>query len=1025
MCIIGGGIAGIQCALDLSEAGVRVVILEKGDAVGGVAAELDKTFPTNDCSMCTLAPKLIELSRRPQVEILTRVEIGSIVEREEGLSISITLNPRYVDEKRCVSCGRCEEVCPIFVTDPSRVLNSGKKAVSKPYPQAIPNSFVIDPASCLFFQYGTCRRCEEVCPRGAIDLDQTRVGTTIGAKAVVVATGARPFDPTPISSLGYGSIPNVITNLEMEQMMRATGPTNGRVVRPSDGESPARIAWVQCAGSRTMVPLKRPFCSSTCCMSSVKEAFNVKEKCHNIVTDIFYLDLRAHQKGSERYYQLAKEAGVNFIRCRVSNLEQAPGDRIAIRYRDERGRVDVATYDLVVLSVGRDPKGPFKTVFPESKGLMDEFGFIIPSGEENFRTRLPRIYACGAASAPKSIPHSIVEGSAAAGAILKEVSLIYDTAPQKRPICQEEYPHPKRIGVFVCRCGGNISERLDTRGLAAHVSGLKGVGYCQELDFACSEEGIKAIKEAVKDMGLNGVVVAACSPHTHEAIFGEALCPMGIERWSLSMANIRNQNAWVHEAKDPLAFKKAVDQVALEVRKLTSLRPSPLHEYPVTRRALVIGGGMSGMRCALELAALDVPVTLVERSSRLGGHAINIETTWRGTPLNEVAKAMAKEVESHPKIELILNGEVVSHTGKAGSFTSKIVIDGERSVVVTHGVTIVAIGAEEYVPKEYLYSKSSRVLTHLEFDSLLAKDRELEELVGHSGVVAFIQCVGSREPERPYCSRVCCTHTIKRALLLKERNPGLDIYVFYRQLRTFGLKESLLLDARQKGIKFVHFDREKKPIVQEVVTMEGEAPGVETSLKVTYWDSLSKREDSIYPGLLVLATAIVPDEENVRTISRVLGIPLDEDLFLKEAHLKLRPVETIQKGVFLVGLAQYPKEIDETISQCLAVVSRAYASILSQKRLILENPVAKIVLQKCDGCGVCVDPCPYRAIKTVEYVFKGEVKKIVEIEEANCTGCGICVATCPKEAVEIAGFEPDTIMNQIEALLEDGQKVRS
>ena len=1018
ICIIGGGIAGIQCALDLSEAGQNIVILERGDAVGGVTAQLDKTFPTNDCSMCTMAPKLIELSRRPRVEIYTRVHVEDIEFKTDHVIVSITVNPKFVDEKKCISCGRCEHICPVFMTREADPMNTEKKAIARPSPQAVPNTYAIDPAKCLHFQFGHCKKCQEICPTGAINLEHTTVKARIRAAALVMATGARPYDPSPIEPLGYGKIPNIITNLEMEQMMRATGPTRGKILRPSDNTPPKRIAWVQCTGSRTLSPVERPFCSSTCCMSSVKEAFNVVQKCHNIVTDIFFIDLRAHQKGSERYYQQAKERGVNFISCRISELLKTRNDRINVRYREPGGRTTQTTYDLVVLSVGRTPN-PMTHLYPElKKALYDEFGFISPKGEEGFRTNLPMVYACGTATSPKSIPHSIIEGSAAAGAIITDLSPKRDTIGPEAPQ-QMEVKHGRghgKIGIFLCECGGNTSDSLDLSALVHDLESIEAVRHVEILSFACEKSGISRIKKAAVKKRLNGVVIAACSPLTHETVFKEALSPF-VPGWAITMANIRDQLAWVHHGNDMVAHQKAIDQIRIEVVKLLNTRGYSRKPYPVTKKAMVLGGGISGMKCALELARMGIPVTLVERSGELGGNATTVQSTWRNTPLSAFTHKLKTEVESHQFITVLKKARLLEHTGRIGSFTSRIELEDGRHIIVTHGVTIVATGAKELKPQEYLYGLSQNVLTHLDLDRFMMHHHSQTHDISTSTCIAFIQCVGSREPHRPYCSRVCCTHSIKRALQLKEANSELDIVVFYRQLRTYGLKDRLLLEARAKGIKFIHYELEKKPVVKEVLTMDGDGR-VGLRLKLSFWDPTLKKYSSIYPDYVILATAIVPYQEEFRELSAIIGIPLDEDGFFKEAHLKLRPVETIRSGVYLAGLCQYPKELDETMSQCYAVISRAYASILSRKHIILESPVATVDVRKCDGCGVCVQPCPFRALKIAEYVSKEEVKKVVEVEEANCTGCGICVATCPKEAMEVAGYEPSTIISQIDAILD-------
>ncbi|OCC16317.1 CoB--CoM heterodisulfide reductase subunit A fused to methylviologen reducing hydrogenase subunit delta [Dissulfuribacter thermophilus] len=1019
ICIIGGGIAGIQCALDLSEAGLNVIIVESGDALGGISALLDKTFPTNDCSMCTLAPKLVDLSQRPNVEILTRAEINGIHAEEGEFTIAVTLNPRFVDEKKCISCGRCEDVCPVFVTPQGATHTLRKKAISIPFPQAIPNSFVLNPKACLYFLYGSCKKCEAICPTKAINLEETKVGTRIKAQALVIATGAGLFDPTPLKALGYKTLPNVITNLEMELMLKATGPTGGKVLRPSDRKEPQSVAWIQCVGSRMIAPLTRPFCSDTCCMSSVKEALNTKEVCHKIVTDIYFLDLRAHQKGSEIYYQKAKALGVNFIRSRICSLDWAPGDKIELRARRIGGTVESRTYDLVVLATGRSPSQTLKQFLEQPQKLYDDFGFIATKGEETFKTPIGGIYACGSSTSPKSIPHSVIEGSAAAGAVIINMSHKSDNSKYEHPStlnCSQK--SPAKIGVFICKCGGNISDHLPVESLKQASLLLDGVEHCEIVEFACSKDALSIIKEQIKNKGLNRIVVAACSPHTHEATFQEAIKPLGLGPWAISMANIRNHNAWVHKSQPILAEEKAKDQIRIEIERVRKLKPIAPKQYPVIKEVLIIGGGISGMKCAIDFARLGFPVTLLEKEKELGGNARFVHKTWRGTFFKQLLKDLTERVQNHPKITVLTEAKLLTHTGRAGSFTSKIETKEKGTIVINHGVTVVATGAKEFRPDEYLYGDSKRILTHLELDRILNSKEDATKIISKAKEIAFIQCVGSREENRPYCSRVCCTHTIMTALLLKEINPALDIFIFYRQMRTYGLREKFFLEAKKKGVHMIPFSTDHKPIVKKILAMD-ETGQVSTKLKLSYQDPYTNQILKLYPDLVILASAIVPDLRDNKELSDILGIPLDEEGFFKEAHLKLRPVETIQKGIFITGLAQFPKELDETFSQCSAVVSRATASILSKDTLLLDTPIARVIKDKCDGCGLCVDPCPFRAIKIIEYIFKKEVKRTIEIEEANCTGCGICVATCPKEGIEVSGFEPSTILSQIDAIIKE------
>ena len=850
-----------------------------------------------------------------------------------------------------------------------------------------------------------CYQCVEACKAGAVTLkthsEQTEE-VSIDVGSVILAPGFRAFDPGQFDTYQYATYPNVVTSMEFERILSATGPYQGHLKRPSDGIEPKKIAWLQCVGSRDVNRCDHAYCSSVCCMYAVKEAVIAKEHSeHDLDAAIFFMDMRTYGKDFERYYERAKdEQGVRFIRSRIHSIFEDPETKgLILEYADEGGGLSSETFDMVVLSVGLEtPESLIETANALDIDL-DRDNFVQTESFNPVETSRRGIYVCGAFQEPKDIPLSVMEASAAAcgakeilssarGSMVKE-----QTYPEERDVSLEE---PK-VGVFVCNCGTNIGGIVDVPSVAEYARALPGVSYVEENLFTCSQDTQDKMKEVIEREGLNRVVVAACTPRTHEPLFQETLRDAGLNKYLFEMANIRNQCSWVHSKEREDATLKSKDLVRMAVARAQLIQPLPQPSIGVDNRALVIGGGISGMTAALGLADQGFHTYLVEQTDKLGGNALRLVETWRGEKIDVKVSEMVGSVENHPLVDIYTGTTIKEATGFVGNFETTISQKGKETAL-KHGAVIMAVGAKEHKPSEYYYDEDERVLTHLELDDAI---RGADKRVKDARSVVFIQCVGSREPDRPYCSKVCCTHSIKSALELKEINPEMDIYILYRDIRTYGQREELYRDARSKGIIFFRYGLEQKPQVER----DGDG------LSVIVKDHILGREIGLRPDLLILASAIVPRDNE--TLAQMYKLSLNEDGFFMEAHAKLRPVEFAADGLFLAGMAHYPKPIEESIAQAKAAASRA-SVVLSKERLTVEGVVSHVDEHYCLGCGMCEEACPFGAIAVVER--EGGVR-VSYVQEALCKGCGACAAACPTGAASIFHYDDQEVMTMVEAAL--------
>ncbi len=992
--VVGAGIGGSQAALDLADAGFKVYLVESTTSIGGVMAQLDKTFPTNDCAICIVSPKLVEAGRHPNIDILINSKINKVTGDIGNFNVDLTRFRLYIDEEKSTGCGVCGQECPVEAID---VVNEGlsiQKATSVKYPQAVPLVYSINKDVCI-----GCGICKGVCKANAVKYELADEPSTLNVGAIVLAPGFDEFDPKPMKRFGYGKYKNVVTSIEFERILSASGPFAGKVLRPSDGDIPTKVAFLQCIGSRDSRD-GRPYCSSVCCMYTCKEAVIAHEHQHQVHPTIFYMDIRAYGKDFDKYIERAKhEYGVRYVKSRVSSVEEVPGTRdLKLTYEDDAGDIKQETFNMVVLAVGLDPPKDARHLAEKFGIELNEYDFAKTSSLNPVETTRPGVFVCGAFSQPKDIPETVIEASAAAGKINAILAPVRNTLISKKEYLpeidvSEETP---RVGVFICHCGINIGGVVDVPAVTEYAKKLPDVVIAENNLYTCSADTQVILKKKISEHKLNRVIVASCTPRTHEPLFQETIREAGLNKYLFTMTNIRDQCSWVHMHEPEAATEKAKDLVRMVVERARLSKPLPQLSLNVTQKAMVIGGGVSGMSAALGFAEQGIMTYLIEKEDELGGFGRKIKTTLEGADVGAFIGGLVKKISSEPKIKVFTSTDIDIIDGYLGNFKTTLKSrDKEITTTIDHGVVVVATGATEYRPKEYLYGQDPRIVTQLEFE------RKLDDPGRVKGVssIVMIQCVGSRNEENPYCSRVCCSEAIKNALKMKEMNPKAEIVVLFRDMRTYGFKEKYYSDARTRGVIFLRYEAELPP----QVSIESDAIHVNVQVKALGTVSFT-------PSIVVLSNGIVALKDENAKLSKMLKVPLNEQKFFLEAHVKLRPVDFATEGIFLSGTARAPVNIDESIAQAHAAVSRAMI-ILSKDSLTIGGAVSVVDKKKCTGCNICIRTCPFNAIvKDEGYAF---------VREALCKGCGVCGASCPEKAISIKHFTNDQIISEIHAMSQE------
>lgn len=848
-----------------------------------------------------------------------------------------------------------------------------------------------------------CLQCVYICRAGAIDHNQTGKVFELQVGAVILAPGLEPVSGSIRPEYGYGRYPNVVTSLEFERMLSASGPFGGVVQRPSDGAHPGKIAWIQCVGSRDE-SCGQGYCSSVCCMYATKEAVIAREHDARIEPAIFYIDLRAFGKGFDAYIERAKgELGVRYIRSMVSAVKEVPGSRhLRLSYATfgEGGRPvsHEEEFEMVVLSVGLQPTAAAQDTAQRLGIQLNEWGFAEAPPHHPAHTSRPGIFVAGSFGEPKDIPETVVEASCAAaeasallaagrGTLTRQVVF-----PPERDV-SEEAP---RVGVFVCHCGINIGGVVRVPEVVAYARSLPGVVYAEHNLYTCSQDTQEKITTTVREQNLNRVVVASCTPRTHEPLFQDTIRQAGLNPYLFELANIREQDAWVHRSSQEQATEKAKNLVAMSVAKARRLRALQRGTLQVEQRALVIGGGLAGMTAARSIAAQGFPVYLIENSAHLGGHLRHIYTGLNGSLPQKQLEETIERIRQEPRIAVLLETEAVAISGYVGQYRTTVQSKAGVRSELTHGAIIVATGAQEIRPQAYAYGRLPGVVTQRELeDEICNRPAALE----HLKTVVMIQCVGSRDAAHPYCSRVCCTQALKNALEIKRRCPKTRVTILYRDLRSYGFRERFYREARQAGVLFLAFDPEQPPEVNQA----GDRLVVRTNVQ-PWGEELSLAADRV-----VLSVGIAAEPGNL-ALSQLLKLPLTAEGFFLEAHVKLRPVDFAADGIFVCGLAHSPRAMDETIAQAQAAAVRAVA-LLAKGSLTATPIIATVNPRLCSACGLCVQVCPYGARRLEPGMAHAEVIDVL------CQGCGACITACPNKASQQKGFEFLQIMDMIDAAL--------
>lgn len=985
--VLGGGIAGIQASLDLAHAGAQVILVEKQPTIGGIMAVLDKNFPTLDCSICIEAPKMSEVDLHPNIEVLSLAELETLDGEAGNFTATIRQRGRYVTDA-CTRCGECTQACPIVLPNEFDSGMAARKAIYTPIPQSVPGAYLIDIEHCLNQppNYNPCSRCIDVCLPGSIDFmlpQEQFLERKVGA--VIVSVGYDSFDPRQLQRWGYGKHPDILTALEFERLVNSAGPTGGEILRPSDCKHPHKLLFVLCVGSRDTRHVR--YCSRFCCMYSLKHAYQAVD--HGVEdVHVMYMDLRAYGKGFDGFRERTREEGAKYIRGRPARIQPNGNGFLSVTYEDTQlGLRCTDEYDMVVLANAVLPQEGLAELAGRLGIDLDQDGFLLAAEEHAGLVATSRagIFAAGCASGPKDIPDSVAEGSGAAALAMAFVDeRRWHSAPVIEPM--EDVATP-RVGVFVCHCGSNIAGVIDVVDLVAYSETLPDVIYASDQMFSCAGNTQREIEDAIREHNINRVVIAACSPKTHESIFRGVMVRAGLNPFLLEMANIRNMDSWVHKHEKDAATEKAKDMVSMAVEKARLLEPLEVRELPLTQSALVIGGGVAGMNAAVALSRQGFKTDLVEREEELGGLLRQLDMLApSGIKAADLLRAKKREVKKSG-VRVHLGSEVETIGGVVGSFQAHL-SDGSDLEV---GAVVMATGAKPYQPNEFGYGTQPSVITNLELETALVSGEIDAERV------TFVSCIGSRQGSTG-CSRYCCTSMINQALRLRQ--VGKSVRVVSKDIRTYSRHaEELYEQAMRAGVQFFRYDSDQAP-QDALVYKDG-------YLQVS--DELSHARLRIPTDLLVLVVGLQPTEDD---LAEQLKLSRSEDGFYMELHPKLGPAETASQGIYLAGATQGAKDVRESIAQALASAGKAGA--LLAHGVISKEPLTAVVNEElCIGCMRCVKVCPFGAIEATGPVKEGKVI----IHEAACMGCGTCAAECNFEAIDMPYFTKDQILAQVDAAL--------
>ncbi len=979
--IVGSGVAGMRASYDLASVGFEVTLLEYRTYTGGTLMQLDKQFPTDSCGICRMQPRTTDFEYAefcprkdfyfPGVEVLRDVMVEKIDDGENNAKIVVLRHKGLiVSPDLCIGCGKCVDICPIEIKDEFNGFFETKKAIDRASPYSIYSLYSIDEEHCT-----RCGECVKVCPTDAITLGDETIETR-EFDAILLTPGFEEFIPEELTEYGWGVFPDVVTSIELERLYSPIGPNFGQLKRPTDSKEPESIAFIQCVGSRCA---ERPYCSSACCMYSMKEARQIKHLLPNLAVKIFFMDIRAFGKDYYRYQLETEKKGIEMVRCRVPKVYcDENTNQLSLSYETESGERISEGFGMVVLSIAQVVTPSIKKLAKNSGVDIDDWGFAVLPKANSLETTAKRVFAAGSFVSPKDIADAVTESSAATAEIA--VRLGTDEVIKQKSL----KGNPPITGKIAIVLDSSIIPNSDD--LIQELSEMHRVEKAIIIKNLTTPNGMKEFQKFISDNEFESVIIAACQPYTYLAklafISRENIeNPPDIHTVDLfQVIQTVQRNEW------NTIFKR---QIAMSVASAAHGRPQEMfYDVPpekiTKKRVAIVGAGMAGLTAAKTFVDMNIPVTLVEKSNMIGGVNLNGIGNLNNLTTGKYIAGLIKDIKDNPKVEIITEASVYEINGSVGDFKIWIAKPDNSYKTVEAGAIIIATGAKAYETEKFNLSRSSKIILWDEFERKIINNNELKEIV-------FIQCADCRNDKRPWCNRICCAKTIELSLKIKEKNPKSRIWVLNRDIMSYGHNELDYLKSRDVGVLFVRYNSEYEPSV--------ELDGEDVVVKVR--DPLLDAEIAIKPDYVVLQTGVEPNGDE-----RLEELLETTDGFWDGLDTKFSPQETKLAGVFVAGSGRMPMRALEAIEDARAAAIQA-AKYLLVESIPCRNKVAYVRERVCVGCQYCIPMCPYEARVWDEFTRK------VTVDRERCMGCGACSVACPSEATVMINSDKNRMFAQI------------